>query len=502
MKVFKRFINLFLIGIMLFVLIGCGNNKVSKNNKDSKNTNSTESITKDNTDNNTDNSIDDNTDNNTDNNTEEKVNSTEEPAENEKSDSEDKQNLNSKDGQAKTEVSVSKPTVSKALNIIKVGTNDITFRWAKVQQATSYNIYRSLSKNGKYTKIATSKGTSYTDKKLIPSTAYCYKISAVNSAGEGKLSNVISSVTKEEVKNKIGNTSANINNAGYAAVQGEWVYASYAPDNPAYADKAELYKIKLDGTEKTKLLDYGVNNINVVGEWIYFRDLYNGHKLCKVKIDGTNKTIISNDMPSFINVIGEWIYYSNDSDGGKLYKIKIDGTNRIKLNDDLSQYLTIDGECIYYINENEHKIYKIKTDGTEREKILDEVVYSMQKSGDYIFFTRLLGDKYPKHENMWLYRVKTDGTDITKLEDRSVQKLNIVGDWIYYYAKDYSTPAYVGGIYKMKIDGSNKTVIKEHVSHANISVIGNWIYYENWRAEPQGTLYKIKTDGTENQKVQ
>ncbi|MCY6483388.1 fibronectin type III domain-containing protein [Clostridium aestuarii] len=190
------------------------------------------------------------------------MNSNEKPEENEKNDSqgnsstglsnspkEDKQNLELKDGQLKTEDSVSKPSVPKELNIIKVGTNDITLSWSKVSQAVSYNIYRSLSKDGKYVRIDTPKGTSYTDKGLMPSTKYWYEISAINSSGEGNFSSIISSITKEKVKNKIGNTSANINNEGYTAVQGDWIYYQNWGSEP----QGMLHKIKTNGTQDQKV---------------------------------------------------------------------------------------------------------------------------------------------------------------------------------------------------------------------------------------------------------
>lgn len=49
-------------------------------------------------------------------------------------------------------------------------------KWKKVSGATQYEVYRSTSKKGKYKKIATTKKTSYTDKKATGGKKYYYKI--------------------------------------------------------------------------------------------------------------------------------------------------------------------------------------------------------------------------------------------------------------------------------------------------------------------------------------
>ncbi len=84
--------------------------------------------------------------------------------------------------------------------------------------------------------------------------------------------------------NTQGNTPGNIANGGYAAAQGSWIY---------YSSKSE-------------------------------------GKMYKEKKDGSEKTAVTNDSASDINVIGDWIYYKNNSDSGSIYKIKADGTGKTK----------------------------------------------------------------------------------------------------------------------------------------------------------------------------
>lgn len=93
-------------------------------------------------------------------------------------------------------------------------------------------------------------------------------------------------------ENSVGNTSGNINNYGWVAIQGDWIY--YRND----ALNGNLYKVKTDGTKKTKLNDDDVVNINVVGDWIYYFDVKSRsfagdvYHIYRIKIDGTEKTKI------------------------------------------------------------------------------------------------------------------------------------------------------------------------------------------------------------------
>ena len=64
--------------------------------------------------------------------------------------------------------------------------------------------------------------------------------------------------------------------------------------------------------------------------------------------------------------MGDWIYYCNSSDGHKIYKIRTDGTQRTKLNDDYSKDINVVGDWIYYENISDDELYKVRTDGTQR----------------------------------------------------------------------------------------------------------------------------------------
>jgi len=73
----------------------------------------------------------------------------------------------------------------------------VTIAWNAVNGAGSYNVYRSATENGIYTKVNTIaiSSTSFTDTGILPITIYYYKVCAVSNGVEGIQSNSISVTT-------------------------------------------------------------------------------------------------------------------------------------------------------------------------------------------------------------------------------------------------------------------------------------------------------------------
>ena len=71
---------------------------------------------------------------------------------------------------------VTAPSATKITSLTSKKAKQAVVKWKKVSGATQYEVYRSTSKKGKYKKIATTKKTSYTDKKATGGKKYFYKI--------------------------------------------------------------------------------------------------------------------------------------------------------------------------------------------------------------------------------------------------------------------------------------------------------------------------------------
>ncbi len=285
--------------------------------------------------------------------------------------------------------------------------------------------------------------------------------------------------------NTVGNTAGNIVNTGIAAQQGGWIYYN----------NYKLYKIRTDGSSRTKLSYVPSWYINVVDEWVYYNELkflksdlpfWSRGTINKMRTDGRGRTKLNDDASAYVNVVGDWIYYTNVGDGGRIYKMRTDGSDRTKLNDMWSCDINVAGEWIYYTNSVLFNfwpgpIYKMRTDGSSRTKLNDDASEYINVADEWLYYNN--GSDSGK-----LYKIGTDGSGRAKLNDDRSSYINVEGEWIYYQngSDDYK-------LYKIRTDGSGKTKLNDDAS-AYINVAGDWIYYKNGSDDDK--LYKIRPDGS------
>jgi len=107
-------------------------------------------------------------------------------------------------GESSQSVQVSVTTLSSSsiasptgLTATPTSSSQINLSWTPVSGATSYKIYSSQSSAGMYTLLGTSSVPSYTSSALVQKTTYYYKVSAVNSSGEGPQSALVSATTSQ-----------------------------------------------------------------------------------------------------------------------------------------------------------------------------------------------------------------------------------------------------------------------------------------------------------------
>ncbi len=93
------------------------------------------------------------------------------------------------------------PTTPAGLTATPYRPTQINLSWNAVSGATSYDIYRATSSTGLFPRIGdeptvpSGSAITYSDAGLTPSTAYYYKITALNASGESSASNAVSAKT-------------------------------------------------------------------------------------------------------------------------------------------------------------------------------------------------------------------------------------------------------------------------------------------------------------------
>lgn len=285
-----------------------------------------------------------------------------------------------------------------------------------------------------------------------------------------------------------GNTPSNIINSGIIAKQGEWLYY-------CEGSKEKLSKVKLDKSSKTQLSEDSASFINVVGDWIYYRNISDFGKLYKIDINGNNRSVVSEDSVSYVTVIDNWIYYRNDSDGKKIYKVREDGKKRSKISEDAVDELAVVGEYAYYRNESEgYKLYRIKLNGKDRQQLTEDMARNINVIEDYIYYRN-------DSKEYKLYEIKTDGSDRKRISEYSVEgSLGGNKDYLYFIGAEYMPRSSLGDMVKTKVlyrisrDGSD--IVKlDSLSAESLSVLDEWLYYTDQLATAS-VIYKMKYDGT------
>ena len=97
-------------------------------------------------------------------------------------------------GGSKTITFYIRPTQVKNVKYVGKSTTYTNFKWDKCVGVTGYEVYRSTSKNGTYTKVGTVSTTSFKNTGLKKGTTYYYKVRAYKTVGSTKLYGAYSSV--------------------------------------------------------------------------------------------------------------------------------------------------------------------------------------------------------------------------------------------------------------------------------------------------------------------
>jgi hypothetical protein len=270
-----------------------------------------------------------------------------------------------------------------------------------------------------------------------------------------------------------GNTVGNIVYKAYTAYSNGWIYY-----NNFHAGKT-LYKMRMDGSQKTKLSNDNCEYINIVDSWIYYRNASDSGKLYRMQTDGSQKIKLSDDNCVYVNVVDEWIYYS-DFISEKLFKMRTDGSQKKILYDKECWFVSVIDGWIYY-SDDEFDICRMLIDGSHRSKLCKiNSAQGFDIVDDWIYFIDV-------HDT---YRMKTDGSRIEMLSD-SCNTICHSDGWLY-----YSNPKDSYALYKMRIDGSEKIKLSNDGCYY-INAIDGWIFYPS--TENNTELIRIRKDGSDRQ---
>lgn len=253
---------------------------------------------------------------------------------------------------------------------------------------------------------------------------------------------------------QIGNTSGNLNNKGKYVSQDDWIFYS------SLSQKGGLYKVKKDGTEKTKIMDGYQSYMNILGDYLYYSG--DGWELTKIKLDGSEKEIFSKSA-FHINVIKDYIYYTYGAgyQDGFIYRMKTDGSEKSKLSSDHASQIIVKDNWIYYTSYYQ-KLIKMDINGNSKTKLLSgKSISELNVEGDWLFFN------YDRK----LYKMKNDGTELICLSSDDARYINVYGEWVYY--SNFSNKK---NLVRIKMDGTQRKEINQ-IKSFEISIIDNCLFF-------------------------
>ncbi len=283
--------------------------------------------------------------------------------------------------------------------------------------------------------------------------------------------------------NTVGNTASNLANGGYYARQGTKLY---------YRNEDMSCQLTCMGTDCTS-----------------------------PEIITTEVTMVNN-----INVVGDNIYFS--SENGGIYTVKTDKSGFTKILDGTCIYLVATADKLIYALDDAGVIYLYSSNTDGSEQVL--LKYSAGLTGDFAFENGRIYYSFNEAENVkdYVCYVSVDGTETGSAYANYCDSFIVLNSKIYAYSAGtlnvislsdsansltvsevnidymntdgtnvYFTDADSGNMYKISLSDSSVTQLNKYAC-SNISLFANHIYYNQpSTVNPSGYCHwRMRTDGT------
>ncbi len=291
----------------------------------------------------------------------------------------------------------------------------------------------------------------------------------------------VAGLNSAQAGNSEGNTAANISNNGLAVAQDGFIYYLDQVGDIYAGGNEKVHKMEAQAMSPLLLGDDEAWDLNISGEWLYYSNWSDRHRLYKMRTDGSEKTSIGDDPVSNLSLAGDWAIYvkwTNTTGGGdnNIYKVSLAPGKQlpIRLNNDATENLNVTGGWLFYVNASDgHKPYKIRPDGTGRTQITADPVIFMVAADGWLYYSNFAdGGK--------LYKVAADGTGRTKLSDDKPGFINVYNGYIY-----YTNGSDRHALYRMKTDGTGRKLLcNMDAGPLPINIVGGFIYYNQLFIKP------------------
>ena len=256
---------------------------------------------------------------------------------------------------------------------------------------------------------------------------------------------------------------------------GDWIYYN------SRGEKSAIYKSKLDGTEKTMVVEIDATYLNSIGDWLYFIG-YSPYKgsLMRIKADGTQLGIILDVYAAELIVKDGWMFFTDFGQDHHLYKIRTDGTSLTQLTQEPAYNINLTGDWVVYTDvpytENETKkasIYKVSLDGTQTSKIIetrfaDAEILAVE---GWVYYWN---DGYGDLDS--LRSVNLAGTIDLRILLGHVRLMGVTDKALY---MNVSNDTMMSGLVRYDLNGANPLILVKDGAHFEMSLLGDKIIYRD-----------------------
>ncbi len=202
--------------------------------------------------------------------------------------------------------------------------------------------------------------------------------------------------------------------SGVTSLYGNYLYYQH------YTDTAPLtfHKVKIDGSEDTKLSDIPVNPSCINNGKIYFANPKSKNNIYSYDIKSGVTTQINTANAYMVDYADNYVYYIDLAKDYCLVRYNvINNTTELLYAPDNGKVISFNryGNKIFFSIEGDNRgLYRMNANGTQIESLVDGNVVNIQCTSKYTFF------QYFENAEL-LYRVPTTGS-ITKVEEITILK--------------------------------------------------------------------------------
>jgi hypothetical protein len=250
-----------------------------------------------------------------------------------------------------------------------------------------------------------------------------------------------------------GLTSLTTEDVDFFCIEEEWIYYTYS-----YDFNYTLLRMKKDGSEKSvlmeKQLDDRIEAMFFLGDWTYIAtshwpygdDPFDNKPLYRINFNADAPSpVLLIEHAKEVQIRGNWIYYRSGENNLTLFRTSMDGKTTEQLSDDrIQQFLLTRPGYLYYLaldqkaklwNEPVVALVRIQVDTKDKELIPSIPLHDSPYLG-YEIRNGILFETFQSYKPLF-YHISLE-LEIKKITFESWPSI-LTHDWVYFMATDPET---------------------------------------------------------------